>query len=48
MDKLTLCGLFIIVFLTLKRLLDFYGVGPDVYGVYVVFYVFLIILTLVL
>jgi hypothetical protein len=48
MNTITLLGLSIIFFYCITQVLNFYGVGQDVYGVYVLFYLFLIICMLVL
>lgn len=48
MHPITLIGVSIVFFYSLTQILNFYGVGQDVYGVYVLFYIFLIISILVL
>lgn len=48
MNAITLVGLSIIFFYCLIQILKFYGVGEDVYGVYIMFYIFIIISILVL
>jgi hypothetical protein len=48
MNTITLLGLSIIFFYSLTQILNFYGVGEDVYGVYILFYIFIIISILVL
>lgn len=48
MNSITLIGLSIIFFYSLTQILNFYGVGEDVYGVYILFYIFIIISILVL
>ena len=48
MNAITLIGLSIIFFYSLTQILKFYGVGEDVYGVYILFYIFIIISILVL
>ena len=48
MNSITLIGLSIIFFYSLSQILNFYGVGEDVYGVYILFYIFIIISILVL
>jgi hypothetical protein len=48
MHPVTLIGLSIIFFYSIVQMLKFYGVGEDVYGVYLLFYIFLIISILVL
>jgi hypothetical protein len=48
MNTITLLGLSIIFFYSLTQILKFYGVGVDVYGVYILFYIMIIISILVL
>lgn len=48
MNAITLIGLSIIFFYSLTQILNFYGVSEDVYGVYILFYIFIIISILVL
>ena len=48
MNSITLIGLSIIFFYSLIQILKFYGVDDDVYGIYVLFYIFIIICILVL
>jgi hypothetical protein len=48
MNPVTLIGLSIIFFYSLTQVLNFYGVGEDVYGVYLLFYIFIILCILIL
>jgi hypothetical protein len=48
MNPITLVGLSIVFLYSLIQILKFYGVDEDVYGVYVLFYIFIIISILVL
>ena len=48
MNAITLIGISIVFFYSLTQMLSFYGVGQDVYGVYILFYIFIIISILVL
>jgi hypothetical protein len=48
MNAITLIGISIIFFYSLTQILNFYGVGEDIYGVYILFYIFIIISLLVL
>lgn len=48
MNTIALLGITIITFYCLGQVLNFYGVGQDVYGVYLLFYIFLIICTIIL
>ena len=43
MNKITIFGLTMLVIFTITKLLNFYGIGVEKYGSYLVFYVFLII-----
>ena len=48
MNLITFIGISIIFFYSLTNILRFYGVGEDVYGIYVLFYIFIIISSLIL
>ena len=48
MEPITLIGISIIFFYSLTNILKFYGIGEDVYGIYVLFYILIIISILVL
>ena len=48
MNPITLIGLSIIFFYSLTQIMKFYGIGEDVYGVYALFYIFIMISTLIL
>jgi len=48
MNPITLIGLSIVFFYSLTQILNFYGVGEDAYGVYVLFYIFIIMCILIL
>lgn len=48
MNSITLIGISIIFFYSLTQILSFYGIGEDVYGAYLLFYIFIIISILVL
>ena len=48
MNPITLIGLSIIFFYSLTQILNFYGVSEDIYGVYVLFYIFIILCILIL
>ncbi len=41
-NPITFIGLSILFFYSLTQILSFYGIGEDVYGSYVLFYLFLI------
>jgi hypothetical protein len=48
MKTITLIGLSIICFYSISQILKFYGVGQDVYGIYILFYILIILCILVL
>jgi hypothetical protein len=48
MSPITLIGISIIFFYSSTQVLKFYGIGEDVYGVYILFYIFIILCILVL
>jgi hypothetical protein len=48
MNTITLIGLSVVFFYSLSQILIFYGVGEDTYGIYILFYIFIIICILVL
>jgi hypothetical protein len=47
-ELITYLGVSLILYYTLTRILNFYGIGQDVYGVYVLFYVLIMICILIL
>jgi hypothetical protein len=48
MNAITLIGLSVVFFYSIIQILKFYGIGEDVYGVYLLFYAFLVISILIL
>jgi uncharacterized membrane protein len=48
MNPVTLIGLSIIFFYSLTQVLNFYGITEDIYGVYILFYIFIILCILIL
>jgi hypothetical protein len=48
MNPVTLIGLSIIFFYSLTQVLNFYGIGEDIYGTYILFYIFIILCILIL
>jgi len=48
MNPITLIGISIVFFYSLIQILKFYGIGEDIYGTYILFYIFLIISIIVL
>jgi len=43
MNTITLIGFSIIILYCLIQILNFYGIGQEKYGFYVIFYIFIII-----
>ena len=43
MSKITIFGLTLIMIYTITKILNFYGIGVEKYGSYLVFYIFLLI-----
>ena len=48
MNTITLIGLSVILFYSIIQILKFYGVTEDVYGVYLLFYIFIILCIMIL
>lgn len=48
MNTITLIGLSVIFFYSIIQILKFYGVTEDVYGVYLLFYIFIILCIMIL
>jgi len=48
MNPITLIGLSIIFFYSLSQILNFYGVNEYSYGVYILFYIFIVLCILIL
>ena len=48
MNSITLIGLSIVFFYSLTQILKFYGITEDMYGAYILFYIFLITSILIL
>ena len=48
MDVITLLGVSLVFFYSLTQILKFYGIDESVYGVYILFYLFIILSILVL
>jgi hypothetical protein len=48
MDPVTMIGLTLIFFYSVSKVLKFYGIDESVYGVYMLFYIFLAICILVM
>jgi hypothetical protein len=43
MSKITVFGITILIIYTITKILNFYGIGVEKYGSYLVFYIFLLI-----
>jgi uncharacterized membrane protein len=43
MNKITIIGITILVLYSVTKILNFYSVGLDIYGSYLVFYIFLLV-----
>jgi len=48
MNTITLLSISVLLFYSLIQILKFYNIGPDIYGIYLYFYVFMIISLLIL
>jgi hypothetical protein len=48
MSPITLIGISIIIFYSSTQLLKFYGIDEDDYGIYILFYIFIIFCILIL
>ena len=48
MSKISILGVSILLIYGISRILEFYGIGINMYGSYVVFYVFLLMSSYVL
>jgi hypothetical protein len=48
MNSITLIGVSIVFFYSLIQILNFYEVGQDIYGIYLLFYIFILISILIL
>jgi hypothetical protein len=45
---ITIFGIFLLLIYGITKILDFYGVGINIYGNYIVFYIFLLLSSFVL
>jgi hypothetical protein len=48
MNAITLLGTSVILLYSITKILNFYGIGEEVYGIYIVFYITIIILIFIL
>ena len=47
MNKITILGITVLIIYSVTKILNFYGIGVDIYGSYLVFYVFLLLCYLI-
>jgi hypothetical protein len=47
-ELITYLGVSLILYYSLTKILNFYGIGQDVYGIYVLFYALIMICVLIL
>jgi hypothetical protein len=47
-NTITLIGISLLLFYSISQILKFYGIGPEVYGYYFIFYIFIIISIIIL
>jgi uncharacterized membrane protein len=48
MNPITLIGLSLLFFYSITQILNFYGINESIYGIYLLFYIFIVISILVL
>ena len=48
MDTITILGISLLFFYSLIQILQFYGIDPSIFAIYIIFYVFIIISKLIL
>lgn len=48
MNPITVIGISIVFFYSLTQILNFYGVSQEIYGVYILFYIFIVMSILIL
>lgn len=48
MNSITLLGVSIVFFYSLTQVFKFYGIGEDSYGIYILFYLFIILCIFIL
>lgn len=48
MNTITLLGISLLFFYSLSQILNFYGIGQDVYGAYILFYLLMILCIIIL
>jgi hypothetical protein len=47
-SKVTLIGVSVLLFYSISKILQFYGIGESVYGIYLLFFCFIVLLSMVL
>jgi len=47
-NLITLLGISLILFYSVTKILSFYGIGQEVYGIYILFYLLIMICVLIL
>ena len=45
-SRVSLIGISVLLFYSVSKILQFYGIGESVYGVYILFYAFIVMLIL--
>jgi len=48
MDTITILGISLLFFYSLTTILNFYGIDTNVYNIYILFYIFIIVSTFIL
>ena len=48
MNAITIIGFTVLFYYSITQILNFYGIGEETYGIYLVFYIFIVISVLVL
>jgi hypothetical protein len=48
MNSITIIGISFIILYSLTKILSFYGVGEEQYGIYVLFYILIVVTSLIL
>jgi hypothetical protein len=48
MESIALIGISIILLYSITKILNFYGIGEEIYGIYIVFYITMLMLYFIL
>lgn len=48
MNTITLIGISVLLFYSIIQILKFYGIGEETYGIYILFYIFIIVCIIIL